>query len=141
MVYTGCVKKRQPLKIVKFILFKVFHYQKITIYPVLKNFRHAILKVFLIDPGYYFSEKYIEKTRIKWKILFIKALPWANKSDGLAYSIVSFFCCIVSYNFMTICKIIIVVFLREQKISLPLLSCKMTQKVMKLTWYDFRGWF
>ena len=54
---------------------KMVHYQKITIYSVLKNLRDAVFKVFLIDPGYFFSEKYIENARIKRKILFIKALP------------------------------------------------------------------
>ena len=46
------------------------HYKKITIYPVLKNLRDALLKVSVIDPGYLFSKKYIENARIKRKILF-----------------------------------------------------------------------
>ena len=48
--------------------FKGVHHQKITIYPVIKNFGDAV------DPEYFFSEKYIENARTKRKILFIRAL-------------------------------------------------------------------
>ena len=45
--------------------------QKTTTHPVSKNLRDAVLKVPLIDPEYFFPEKYIENAGIKRKILFI----------------------------------------------------------------------
>ena len=73
-------------------IFEVVHYQKITIYPVLKNFRDAVLKVY---PGCFFSEKYIENARMKWKNLFIRALPRAYKSEGI---VLLFLCSIVLFS-------------------------------------------
>ena len=54
---------------------KVVLYEKITIYPVLKNLRNAVLKVSLIIPGYFFFAKYMENARIKRKIFFTRGLP------------------------------------------------------------------
>ena len=115
-------------------IFKMVQKKNFTIYPVLKNWRDTVWKVSLIDPWYLIFEKYVENAGIERKILPVRVLPWANKSDELAYSIVSLFYCFVFYNFMNICKTSIVVFLREWKISFPLLSCKKTQKLIKLTW-------
>ena len=72
------------------------HYSKIKIYPVSKNSRNTIYKVFLIDPGYFFSEKFIKNARVKQKILLIRILPEQTKLiDRL---ILLFHCSIVLFS-------------------------------------------
>ena len=67
-------------------LLKVVQLKKITIYPVLKNLRDAALKVSLIDPWYFVSEKYIENAGIKRKILSIRFyLSKQKRWMGLLY--------------------------------------------------------
>ena len=60
--------------------FTVVLYQKITIYPVLKNLRNAVFRVSLIIPGHFFFAKYMENAGIKRKFCLLGVYPEQTKA-------------------------------------------------------------
>ena len=120
-------------------MFKVVHYSDITIYPVLKNSRDIILMFSSSILDIFLREIY--KERENWtKSSIIRVFPWSNKSDRLAYLIV-FFSILLFFAIHEYMRNLLIVFLSERRISFPLLSCEITQQVIKLIWKIFRADF